>query len=288
MSFSEVKAIAFSGEYATLPHNRGLRPGRILEFFNDSARNLIDRRDILPTFDKLIHANGICFTGVWRIDRPSPYTGYFAQGSEGLVIVRCSVAGNKLNANRKRAFGIAGKVYPTMDPDLTVMPGNFVTVNALSGARTKHITSIDVTNMPPVGPSPAANVVNRVIFRLMDTRPGYRQLHPVSTLGVPPGGQVVTPDLMCLSVAPGTKRVDADDFRDELRLEHYEGHRLVYEVKIRNFGEEAWTTIGSMELTDYSISEGGDKRLHFWIPRDKAYRGVEVGNVFRSGPVSRR
>jgi len=288
MSFAEVKAIAFSGEYAALPHHRGLRPGRILEFFNDSARNLIDRRDILPHFDKLIHANGICFTGVWRIDRPSPYTGYFAQGSEGLVIVRCSVAGNKLNANRKRAFGIAGKVYPTMDPDLTVMPGNFVTVNALSGARTKHITSIDVTNMPPVGPSPAANVVNRVIFRLMDTRPGYRQLHPVSTLGMPPGGQVVTPDLMCLSVAPGTKEVDAVDFRDELRLEHYEGHRLVYEVKVRNFGEEAWTTIGSMELTDYSISEGGDKRLHFWIPRDKAYRGVEVGNASRPGPVSRR
>jgi len=42
-----------------------------------------------------------------------------------------------------------------------------------------------------------------------------------------------------------------------------------------------------MELTDYSISEGGDKRLHFWIPRDKLIRGVEV-ETLPAGRLSRR
>jgi hypothetical protein len=267
-TFNEVKAVAFSGPYAELPYHRGLRPGRFVKFFNDSARNLIDRRDILPWYDKLIHANGICHTGTWRIDTDSPYTGYFARGAEGLLITRASVAGNRLNARHRRAFGIAGKVYPTMDPDRKVMPGNFVTVTKLSGTRREHITDYAPTNMPRVGLDPGANLVNRVIFRLMDTRPGWRQLHPLSTLGVPRNGDVVTPDLMMLEVADGTPKVDADDFRDELRIDHYPNRRLVYTVNVKNFEDRAWARIGSIELSDDAVAEGGDKRLHFWIPRD--------------------
>ena len=117
-TFNEVKDVAFSGPYDELPHYRGLRPGKFVQFFNDSARNLIDRRDILPPFEKLIHPNGVCFTGTWRIDTDSPYTGYFAQGSEGLLLVRGSVAGPDLNAGDRRSFGFGGKIWPTMDPDV--------------------------------------------------------------------------------------------------------------------------------------------------------------------------
>ena len=268
-TFNDVKAVAFSGPYAgELPRHRGLGPRTALKFFNDSARNLIDQRDVLPPFDKLIHANGISYTGVWRIDRDSPYTGYFAPGSEGLLIARASVAGPRIEAGQRRAFGIAGKVYPTMDPDQKVRPGNFVTVSKLSGDRMRHITDYEMTNRPARGLDPAANFISRGIFRLMDTRPGWRQLHPMSTLGVSRDADVVTPDLMMLKVAEGTPRIDARDFRDELRLEHYPDHRLVYTIDVKNLDERSWTRLGAIELTEYAISAGGDKRLHFSIPRD--------------------
>jgi hypothetical protein len=240
----------------------------MVQFFNDSARNMFDKRDIRPHYDKLIHANGVCLTGVWRITEDSPYTGYFAPGSEGLVFARLSVAGANINRGERRAFGIAGKVFPTMNPDEKVKPGNFVGVDYLTGIKTKHITDTEMTNFPSVGLDPAANLVNRVIFRLMDRRPGYRQLFPISTLGVKPGDKVVTPDLMMVKVAEGTVKVDAEDFRDELRLEHYPNHTLTYIIHVKNFNDKNWTKLGVIELNDYAICEGCDKRIHFWIPRD--------------------
>jgi hypothetical protein len=267
-TFREVKDVAFSGRYADLPKHRGLGPFNFLQFINDSARNLFDKRDVRPYFDKLIHSHGICHAGVWRITEPSRYTGYFAQGAEGLLIARLSVAGPQTTRGHRRAFGIAGKVYPTLDPDVKCKPGNFVTVSFLSGNKDKHVTDIEVTNMPGIGLDPGANFVNRVIFRMMDTRPGYRQLYPISTLGVPAEGPVVTPDLFRLKVADGTPRINAADFRDELRLHNYPGGRLVYTIDVRNFDEPDWTRLGAIELTEDAVSEGGDKRIHFWIPRD--------------------
>jgi hypothetical protein len=268
-TFNEVKAAAFDNPYhGPLPHHRGLRPGRFLRFLNDSARNLIDRRDVLPYYDKLIHANGISFTGVWRIDTESPYTGYFAKGSEGLVVARGSVAGPQLEAGQRRAFGYGAKIFPTMDPDAKVAPGNLVTVTKLSGEKIRHIVDYAPTNAPQVGLDPGANLVNRVIFRLMDTRPGWRQLYPISTLGMPDDAYVRTPDLLMLKIAENTPRVDARDFREELRLEHYPGRKLAYTVNVKDWDDSVWTRIGTLEFDDYAIAEGGDKRLHFWIPRD--------------------
>ena len=59
-----------------------------------------------------------------------------------------------------------------------------------------------MTNRPTVGLDPAANFVNRIIFRLMDTRPGFRQLHPVSRLGLAEGQLDVTPTILELLDRP--------------------------------------------------------------------------------------
>lgn len=268
-TFNEVKEVTWSGPYSEpLPVLTGLTPGKFVEFFNHSTRNLIDRRDILPYFEKLIHTNGICFTGTWRIDTETPYTGYFAEGSEGLLLVRGSVAGPAIMAGDRRAFGWGGKIWPTLDPDEKFKPANWVTVSKLSGSRRQHILDYLPTNKPKVGRDPGANLVNRGIFRLLDTRPGWRQVHPISTLGVKRDESVVTPDLLMIRVAPGTPRADYADFRDELRLENYPGNKLVFTINVKNFDQAEWARIGEMELTDYAISEGGDRRLHFWIPRD--------------------
>lgn len=267
-TFNEVRNVGFNEPYAELPYHRGLDLSTIVQFFNDSARNMFDKRDIRPRYDKLIHANGICYTGVWKITEDSPYTGYFAKGSEGLVFARLSVAGAKIKRGDRRAFGIAGKVFPTMDPNQKVKPGNFVTVDYLTGTKAEHVTDKEVTNFPEVGPDPGANLINRIIFRLMDTRPGYRQLFPISTLGVSKGGKVVTPDLMMLKVPEETPKIDAEDFRDELRLKNYPNHTLVYTINVRNFEENTWTKLGVIEFNKDGICEGCDKRIHFWIPRD--------------------
>jgi hypothetical protein len=267
-TFSDVKSVAFQDPYDELPNHRGMTPGRIVRLFNDGSRNLIDRRDILPRFDKLIHANGISFSGVWQIDTASPYTGYFAAGSKGLVVARGSVAGNRLKRGSRRAFGYGIKVFPTLDPDERVKPGNIVTVTKLSGDKIPQIVDYTPTNNPSVGLDPGAALVSRGIFRLADTRPGWRQLYPVSTLGLPDDAPVRTPDLLMLKVADGTPRNDAKDFRDELRLERYPGRKLTYMLLVKDFADADWTRIGTLELDDYAIAEGGDKRLHFWIPRD--------------------
>jgi hypothetical protein len=267
-TFEEVREVVWREPYPELPYHRGVGLGTFIQLINASARNLADRRDIRPRFDKLIHTNGICYTGVWRIDQDSPYTGYFAKGSEGLVLARLSVAGTQIMRGQRRAFGIAGKVFPTLDRGLKVKPGNFVTVSHLSGTREEYITRVAVTNQPTIGLDPGANFINRVIFRMMDTRPGYRLLHPLSTLGLKPGSKVVTPDLFMLQVREGTPRVDAADFREELRLKHYPNHTLVYIISVKSFWEESWTPIGTIEFTEDVVSEGGDKRLHFWIPQD--------------------
>ncbi|MBD2531018.1 hypothetical protein H6G97_16085 [Nostoc flagelliforme FACHB-838] len=268
-TYKEVKEVGFSGPYGEpLPYQQGVGLTTFVQLFNDAARNLFDRRDIRPHYDKLIHANGVCYTGLWKITEDSPYTGYFSKGSEGLVFARLSVAGAGIKRGDRRALGLAGKVYPTLNPDEKAKPGNFVTVDYLTGIKTKHITDTELTNFPDVGPDIGAKLVNRVIFRLVDKRPGFRQVFPISTLGVEPGGKVVTPDLFMLRVAEGTPKIDAEDFRDELRLEKYPNHTLVYTINVKNFDEKEWTKLGVIELNDYAICEGCDKRIHFWIPRD--------------------
>lgn len=267
-SFKEVRDIVFRDGYTQLPIYANLGLGDIVRFFNASARNLADRRDIRPYFDKLIHSHGICFTGTWQIDQASAYTGYFSKGSKGLLIARFSVAGPMLRRGSKRALGIAGKIYPGNDPELRTRPANFVTVSHLSGNFNRHIIDIVPTNAPTIGFNPVVNLVNRVLFRLIDTRPGYRQLHPISTLGVPPADKVVTPDLMRLIANKATPRMREADFRDELRLKNYPNGKLCYDIEVKNFADERWTRLGFIELTEDVISEGGDKRLHFWVPAD--------------------
>ena len=272
-TFEEVKRISLGGAYPEgepLPLHSGLgaAPSTFLRFLNDSSRNMHDHRDIRPRYNKLIHSNGVCYAGTWKITADSPYTGYLSTGSEGLLIARMSVAGPQIMSNQRRGIGIAGKVWPTMDPNERHWPANFVTVTHLSGLKSKHITDMEPLNFPTVGWDPAANMINRVFFRLMDTRPGYRQLFPISTLGLSPDDPVVTPDLVKFTIAPGMPRIDAMDFRDELRLEHYPDNTLKYVINVRNFDTETWTQLGEIAFTEYAIGEGGDKRIHFWIPRD--------------------
>ncbi|WP_197489289.1 hypothetical protein [Planctomyces sp. SH-PL14] len=267
-TFRKLQSVVWSDAYSRIPYHLALGPFRLITFCNHSARNLIDKRDLLPYFDKLIHANGICHAGTWEITEESPYSGFFAKGSKGLLLARLSVAGLTVSPGTRRAFGIAGKLFPTMDHDEQVYPANFVTVSHLSGDRSNYVIDIPVTNRPTIGLDPLANLINRGIFRLMDRRPGFRQLHPISMLGLGPKDPVSTPTLMMLRAPDSLPRVKAKDFREELRVKNYPNGELIFEILVRESTDKAWNRIGRITFTDDIVSESGDKRLHFWIPRD--------------------
>src|SRR5262249_46608639 len=45
-SFESIRAIVWSDPYEKLPYHLAVGPFRLVKFFNDSARNLIDKRDL--------------------------------------------------------------------------------------------------------------------------------------------------------------------------------------------------------------------------------------------------
>ena len=267
-SFADLRSVVWSDPYeGELPYHVGFGPLKLVTFCNHAARNLADMRDLLPYYDKLLHPNGISLTGVWEITEDNPFSGYFSNGSQGLVLARASVAGLSITANTRRAFGVGGKLFPTLDPSEKVYPANFVTVSCISGVRTKHIIDIESTNAPDTGFGLVANLIGRVLFRLFDTRPGVRPLHPISTLGLKPGEPVVTPDRIMLKVDPKMPRISESDFREELRVKHYPDCKLVFLIYVRNENDSTWSRIGKISFTEDVTSESSDKRLHFWIPR---------------------
>ena len=64
-------------------------------FFRASERTLDSRADLRWGPDgkgvrRLVHPNGVCLIGRWRITQPTDYSGYFSSGSEALAIARYS------------------------------------------------------------------------------------------------------------------------------------------------------------------------------------------------------
>src|SRR5205807_8505365 len=58
-----------------------------------------------------------CFAGNWEITQDSPYSGFFRKGSQALMIGRLSAASPVTSRGEKRAFGFAGKIFPTTDAE---------------------------------------------------------------------------------------------------------------------------------------------------------------------------
>jgi len=101
--------------------------------------------------EKLLHPNGVCLSGTWEITEPSNYTGYFAQGKQGLIIGRASTTLTNTKEGRNRGFGFAGKLYPTMDPSETAKTANFFLIDVLFGTHAKHYLDVALTSEAKTG-----------------------------------------------------------------------------------------------------------------------------------------
>lgn len=192
-------------------------------FLKDAQRTLDNHSDILPPFEKLAHPNGICFKGIWDIDTQNVYSGYFKKNSQGLIIVRASSAMSNTRSGATRAFGFAGKLFPTTDPERinSEYSANFFLIDDLGGTDAKHYTDVQQTNEPSL--SITFEAVKNLLYVLkvshtfsrVDENPGIRQLYEISELGE--SEHIITPKWMKIEARDRTN-VDAKDFRDELKI----------------------------------------------------------------------
>ena len=240
----------------------------------DAKRTIENNEDILEPFDKLAHPNGICLKGIWEIDQESIYSGYFQKGSQALIIARASTAMSNTKQGATRAFGFAGKLYPTTNPNLTPKTkANFFLIDDLGGTDAKYYTDVALSNEPEV--SATLEVAKNLFYALKvskafgdaDDNPTIRQLYEVSELGESQNQKIITPKWMKIAVR-GDSRYDKVDFRDELKVATQNG--LVFDISVANKvvdKEKNWQKIGKITIDKSVVSNTCDHQLHFHHPK---------------------
>lgn len=282
--FAEVWQTLIAQPYERLPSARvtALSTLRLLRknIYGAARRTLTSRDDLLPEFDKLVHPVGICLRGTWAITERTTYTGMFRKGSKGLLIARASDGLGEELPGRLRFMGLAGKLYPTDDPEhLTPLPtANFVMLESLGGSHTPHFVDATLsTDLVPFRPHAGLlwkaplGMVAGPAFALADralrpTQPMIRQLYPIAELGEEPGSATRAPVVMRLIGATTNRRIATPDLREELSMEHHpEGLRFELQAADRRsyLFPHGFRRIGEVHFTESVASHAGDHRLHF-------------------------
>ncbi len=277
VSFEEVWSVVKSDPYEKLPQTEvsyfKLSNSDEDVILKDASRTLSDHADILEPFEKLAHPNGICFSGIWKIDTPNIYSGYFKNGSEALLIARASTALSNTHSGATRAFGFAGKLFATTNPNQknTQASANFFLIDDLGGTDAQFYRDVALTNEPSV--SITYEVVKNMLYAMkvsstfsdVDKHPTIRQLYEISYLDE--SQKVITPKWMKIDMA-NTQTVDAKDFRDELKIE---GNKvLIFNISVANEiinEKKEWQRIGNITLDSSVVSSSCDQRLHFHHPK---------------------
>lgn len=249
--------------------------------YRSARRTLHTSDDLLPPFDKLVHPVGICLRGTWRITEHTRYTGYFRQGSEGLLIARASDNMGENRPGRLRFMGLAGKLYPTSDPHHVepLCTANFVMNENLVGTHTPHFVDARLaTDLLPLGirldGKVAMGALSAALFAVADrathlTQGMMRQLYPIAMLGERAPEQAVAPVVMRFVGAASNRRVDTPELREELSMAHHpEGIRYAIEVADGRayLKPQRFERIGEVHFTESVASWSGDHRLHFQHP----------------------
>jgi hypothetical protein len=238
----------------------------------NSQRTLDTHANILPSFNKLAHPNGICFKGVWNIHTENKYSGYFKKNSNALIIVRASSAMSNTRRGQIRSFGFAGKIFPTMNSFLNTKENtaNFFLIDDLGGTRAEHYTDVTLSNEPSI--SKNSEVFKNLLyvvkiasaFSKVDKNPKIRQVYEISQLGE--SNKIITPQWMKVEAKPD-QTVNESDFRDELRINN---NKLVFNISVasnKTMGKKNWNDIGTISLDTSVVSKSCDHRLHFHHPK---------------------
>lgn len=278
-SFQDVWSAVRSDSLQTLPQNT-VTFGKLFTFSKniilaDAKRTLIERRDIIEPFDKLAHPNGVCLKGIWEINQKNPYSGYFKNNSKALIIARASSALSKTKRGEIRAFGLAGKLFPTTDTEKINQEhtANFFVIDDLGGTDALHFTDVELTNEPNV--STTSEVLKNLLYALKvakafgnaDENPNIRQVYEISELGEKDKNSIITPKWIKIS-AQKNQTTDAEDFRDEFILKN--NQKIIFDIAVastENRGRKDWKNIGIITFDKSVVSTTCDHRLHFHHPK---------------------
>jgi hypothetical protein len=253
-------------------------------------RTIAAHEDYRDHFEKLVHANGICFSGNWEITEDGPYSGFFRKGSAGLIIGRISTASPVKSAEEPRSIGFAGKLFPTLDEKTVVKTANFFAMNNINATKIDQVANISYTNEPPKNLEGVLNYPLKVmndIFEKTDLNPGIRPLYPIARLGETSKTALVVPKWIRIGLTSadqaGLSTIKANDFRDEFRDKHKHsleknkrGLRFVVEVAdaqatppFTSDGKDQrnWKAIGQIQVKEMVVEYGCDRRLHFAHPK---------------------
>jgi len=251
-----------------------------------ARRTLRSRADLLdfPQGRKLLQPNGICFRGEWRMAPDSPYTGLLGPGTRLPALARVSVSLGETRRDARRSAGMGIKIFPSRDPQARVRTRNLLMLDSIAGRRRPHLLDAVMDNEPPLGGLPSLGKLAlalriRADLLAADRAAGAAQpdygYRPVDHLADPLAGgdrRKVAPRWLRLRAEASAPRVDAADFREELRLAHYPGGRLTWQVEAADptgggKSDARWRRIGRFVATESVVSPGCDGRLHFPHPR---------------------
>jgi hypothetical protein len=240
----------------------------------DAKRTLEDRSNILAPFDKLAHPNGVCLSGVWKIDEENPFSGEFQKGRESLVIARASSAMDNTKRGENRAFGMAIKLFGTKNKQeiLTYPTANFFVIDDLGGTDAPYYTDVAMSNEPDV--SFSATVLGSLAYAIKvasafsdaDSHSGIRQLYEVSNLGTKKS-KVITPKWIKIQAQKGQTALGVNDFRDEFK--DVAKKSLVFNISVASReidDKKEWKKIGTITFNKSVVSTSCDHRLHFHHP----------------------
>jgi hypothetical protein len=290
---------------------RGILPLGRPYVFRQAAERVIDSKADLrwgpdrKGFRRLLHPNGICLTGMWRITRETKYSGYFRKGSDALIVGRYSTCCSETRRGHTRSLSLVGKLFPTTNADheQPLHTANFITQQDIGGERTDYINDTKLRNAPNTtvwrrGVGTPILFISDAVFGYVDEQPRIRQLYEVAELGKPANEGTRAPQFMQLLVASEQPRIEGEalDFRDEIMAQIYDRgdpqpkRALKFHIEVTDdsalhivsFSSDTgairrpgmferrtfknWRRIGDITFTEAIISYNGDFVVHFSHP----------------------
>lgn len=305
-TFREVVAALHANPYQQLPVYevtlrsllRGiLAPGTGL-FRKATARTVDSHADLRwgpdrKGFRRLLHPNGVCLSGEWRITAQTDYSGYFATGSAALAVGRYSTCCTETRRSHTRSLALVGKLFPTTDRahPAPLRTANFITQEDIGGAYTQFINDAELRNAPDTTVSRRGGgvpilLLTGFIFGIVDKQPSIRQLYEIAELGKPAGSPTRAPEFMRLMVHPDQPRIADDelDFRDEILAQIFDRgdpvpkRSLTFNIEVTDEGKttgtalrerrtfDGWRQIGTLTFDNAVASWNGDSVIHFNHP----------------------
>lgn len=250
-------------------------------------------------YRRIVHPNGICLFGRWRITEPTPYSGYFRQGTESLVVARYSTCCAETRRGFSRSLSMVVKLFPTSDADHAeaLRPASLMTQQDLGGGRETYINDVELLNAPSThswrrGSGLAIFIATGLIFNVADKQPTIRQLYEIAELGKPASESTRAPEFLRLLVDADQPRIPGDnlDFRDEIMHQLYDPgdpvprRRLKFTIEVTDDGDTRgpaafhvrtfrnWKQIGTLEFDSAVASYNADFVIHFHHPTFRADR----------------